>query len=381
MRSLVKLLVAAAVLGLGLAAAHTVMAAGAAEVDAAMRAHLAKIKLPPGFKIGVYAKVPLARSMALALPMGVLFVGTRLDTVYAVIDRNKDRVADEVIPAIRDLNVPNGLAFHAGFLYVAEQHRIGQYAAPEFDIYKQFRVATIHEGLPDEFLHGWRTLAVGPDEKLYVAVGAPCNICAVKDPAGTILRMNLDGSDAEVFARGVRNSVGMDFHPKTGELFFTDNGGDGLGDDQPPDELNHAPKPGMFFGYPYFAGGDTPSPDFKGKKPPAEPVMPVVRFGAHGASLGIHFYRGEMFPAEYKGDAIVAQHGSWNRSEPFGYRLLRVRFDAKGMPESKEVFAEGWLQNGEAWGRPVDVKELHDGSLLVSDDYAGVIYRITYGGG
>lgn len=379
MRPLAKLLVAAAALGLGLAAAEMALAAGAAEVGEAMRANLAKIKLPPGFKIGVYAKVPQARSMALALPMGVLFVGTRQETVYAVIDRNKDRVADEVIPAIQDLNVPNGLAFHAGFLYVAEQTRIGQYAAPEFDIYNQFRVGTIYEGLPDEFLHGWRTLAVGPDDKLYVAVGAPCNICAVKDPEGTILRMNLDGSAAEVYARGVRNSVGMDFHPKTGELFFTDNGGDGLGDDQPPDELNHAPKPGMFFGYPYFAGGDTPSPDFKGKTPPAEPVMPVVRFGAHGASLGIHFYRGEMLPAEYKGDAIVAQHGSWNRTEPFGYRLLRVRFDANGMPVSNEVFAEGWLQGGEAWGRPVDVKELPDGSLLVSDDYAGVIYRITYG--
>jgi len=353
---------------------------GGAQTDEAIEASLAKIKLPPGFSISIYAEVPRARSMAVGKPMGVLFVGTRQETVYAVTDRNKDRVADEVIEAITGLNVPNGIAYHAGFLYVAEQHQVGMYAAPEFDIYNQFRVATIHEGLPNEFLHGWRYLAVGPDNKLYMAVGAPCNICDVQDPAGTIMRMNMDGSGAEVFARGVRNSVGMDFHPKTGVLHFTDNGGDGLGDDRPPDELNAAPKPGLFFGYPYFAGGDTRSPGYEDKKPPAEPTMPVVRFGAHGASLGIHFYEGDMFPAEYRGDAFVAQHGSWNRSEPFGYRVLRVRFDDAGKVAGKEVFAEGWLQGDEAWGRPVDIKELPDGSLLISDDYAGVIYRVSYSG-
>ncbi len=377
MKPFTKIALGVAALWFGLAGA---VLPPTARADDAIHANLAKLKLPPGFKIGIYAKVPSARSMVLARPMGVLFVGTRRDTVYAVVDRDKDRMADEVIPVIKGLKVPNGLAFHAGFLYIAEQTQISMYAAPEFDINTQFRVATIHKGLPDQFLHGWRYLAVGPDKKLYVAVGSPCNICDVQDPAGTIMRMNLDGSGAEIYARGVRNSVGMDFHPKTGELFFTDNGGDGLGDDVPSDELNHAPKQGMFFGFPYYAGGDTKSPGYEAKKPESKATMPILKFGAHGASLGIHFYTGKMFPAEYQGDAFVAQHGSWNRTEPFGYRILRVRFDDKGKPVGKEVFVEGWLRDGEAWGRPVDIKSLPDGSLLVSDDYAGVIYRISYGG-
>ncbi len=354
------------------------LGAQATAEEAGLEANLAKIKLPPGFEISIYARADGARSMAIGKPMAVVFVGTRSDTVYAVVDRDKDRVADEVIEAITGLKVPNGLAFLGGFLYVAEQTQISMYAAPEFDIHTQFKVATIHQGLPDEFLHGWRSLAVGPDNKIYVAVGSPCNICDVNDPAGTILRMNPDGSGAEVYARGVRNSVGMDFHPKTGELFFTDNGADGMGDDVPPDELNHAPKAGMFFGFPYYGGGSVTSPGYEGKKPPQEPTMPVMEFGPHQASLGIHFYRGEMFPAEYKGDAFVAQHSSWNRTVPAGYRIMRVRFDAAGKPVGKEVFAEGWLQGEEAWGRPVDIKELPDGSLLVSDDYVGAIYRISY---
>ena len=341
--------------------------------------NLAKIKLPPGFKIGLYAEVPNARSMAVGKPMGVVFVGTRQSSVYAVVDRDKDRVADEVIEAIKDLKMPNGLAFHAGFLYIAEQHQISMYAAPEFDIRTQFLVGTIHDDLPDEFFHGWRYLAIGPDRKLYVTVGSPCNICDVEDPKGTILRMNLDGSDVEVFARGIRNSVGLDFHPKTGEVFFTDNGADDLGDDVPSDEFNHAPKAGLFFGFPYFVGGTTESPDHAGKAPPAEPTVPVVEFSAHYAPLGVHFYDGGMFPDEYRGDAFVAQHGSWNRSEPAGYRIMRIRFDDQGKAMGKEVFAEGWLQGDEAWGRPVDIKMLGDGSLLVSDDYAGALYRISYG--
>ncbi len=350
-----------------------------AEAEEGLEANLAKIKLPPGFRIDLYAEVPAARSMAIGKPMGVVFVGSRQEMVHAVIDRDKDRRADEVVKILDGLNVPNGMAFDAGFLYIAEQDKISKFAAPEFDIYKQFNLGPIYEGLPNEFLHGWRYIAIGPDRKLYVAVGAPCNICEPKGLEGTIIRMNLDGSGMEVYARGVRNSVGMDFHPKTGELFFTDNGADGLGDDEPPDELNHAPEPGMFFGYPYYAGGATRSPDFKDKTPPKDSVMPVVEFGAHHAPLGIHFYRGKMFPEEYRGDAFVAQHGSWNRSVPAGYRIMRVRFDDQGRPTGKEVFAEGWLQGEEAWGRPVDIKELADGSLLVSDDFAGAIYRISYG--
>jgi glucose/arabinose dehydrogenase len=351
-----------------------------AQAQDGVQANLAKIKMPPGFKIAIYAEVPGARAMAVGKPMGVVFVGTRHDSVFAVVDRDKDRTADQVLQVMTGMHVPNGIAFNAGFLYVAEQTRIGMYAAPEFDIYQQFRVATIHEGLPDEFLHGWRTLAIGPDKKLYVAVGSPCNICEVSDPAGTIMRMNLDGSDPEIYARGVRNSVGMDFHPKTGELFFTDNGGDGLGDEVPADELNHAPKMGLDFGFPHHAGGQTVSPGFEDKKPDGEITLPVIEFGAHHAALGIHFYKGAMFPAEYKGDAFVAQHGSWNRTDPAGYRIMRIRFDGAGKPVGKEVFAEGWLQGDEAWGRPVAFATLGDGSLLVSDDYAGIIYRISYGG-
>ncbi len=342
-------------------------------------ANLARLNLPPGFKIELYARVPQARSIGIAKPMNTVFVGTRRDVVYAVLDRDKDRVAEEVVEVIKGLNVPNGVTVKSGFLYVAEQHRITRYLATEFDIYQQFLAGEIFTGLPDEFFHGWRYINIGPDNKLYVAVGSPCNICDVEDPKGTIVRMDLDGANVEVFARGVRNSVGFDFHPETGELFFSDNGADGLGEDVPSDELNHAPRAGLHFGFPYFAGGATPTPGYEGKQPPGELTAPVIELGAHGAPLGMTFYRGNMFPAEYRGDLFIAQHGSWNRDQPFGYRIMRIRFDDEGKAVSKEVFAEGWLEGEDAWGRPVDIKELGDGSLLVSDDYVGALYRISYG--
>jgi glucose/arabinose dehydrogenase len=190
--------------------------------------------------------------------------------------------------------------------------------------------------------------------------------------------MELDGSRLEVFARGVRNSVGIDFHPRTGEAYFTDNGADGMGDDSPPDELNHAPRAGLDFGFPYYGGGRDVTRDYRGRPPPQDAVFPVVAFGAHVAALGVHFYRGRMFPEVYRTDAFVAQHGSWNRSTPDGYRLMRIRFDSGGRIVGSEVFAEGWLTGSTAWGRPVDIKELPDGSLIVSDDRAGAIYRISY---
>jgi glucose/arabinose dehydrogenase len=340
---------------------------------------LARIKLPPGFKIAVYAEVPSARSMALAAPLGGMFVGTRGDSVYAVFDRDQDGRAETVRPITRSLNVPNGIAYHDNYLYIAEQHRIIRYR-PVLAHLAPLRVEVLLDRLPNLSHHGWRYAAIGPDRRLYVTIGAPCNICDVGGVQGTILRMGLDGKGAEVFAVGIRNSVGIDFHPKTGEAFFTDNGGDRLGDNIPADELNHAPRKGMNFGFPYYAGGRTISPNYRDRKRPGDAVFPVIEFGAHVAALGIHFYRGSMFPPEYRGDAFVAQHGSWNRSVPDGYRVMRIRFDAAGKPVGKEIFADGWLVAGSAWGRPVDIKELADGSLLVSDDRAGVIYRITYEG-
>jgi glucose/arabinose dehydrogenase len=190
--------------------------------------------------------------------------------------------------------------------------------------------------------------------------------------------MRQDGHELEVFARGVRNSLGLDWHPGTSELFFTDNGGDQLGDEVPPDELNRAPERDLHFGYPYLYGPGQPYPQFAGREPPGPVTQPEVNFDAHVAALGVHFYRGRMFPQDYRHDAFVAQHGSWNRSDPIGYRIMRVRFDADGRPTGQEVFIEGWLGQGGAWGRPVDVAELPDGSLLVSDDEAGVIYRVKY---
>lgn len=356
-------------------------------VPEALQANLEKIKLPPGFKIDLYAKVPGARSLVVSKPLPQVFVGSRQDMVHVVLDRNNDRVGDEVVAFDAGLYMPNGVAFSKqGFLYVAETERIIAYAAAQFDPYKPIGPFVIHEGFPKYDLHGWRYLAMGPDGKLYVALGANCNVCDAEEPQATILRIGLteDGlgaTDVEVYARGIRNSVGMDWHPVTGELFFTDNGADLMGDDIPADELNHAPEPGMHFGFPYYGGGRTKSNEFADQEPPVEVTFPVVEFQAHTANLGIDFYQGSMFPEEYKNDAFVAQHGSWNRTVPIGYRIMRIRFDENGQPVDKEVFAEGWLQeDGQAWGRPVDIEELPDGSLLVSDDFAGAIYRISYQG-
>lgn len=348
---------------------------------ASAEANLHKLNMPDGFHVEVYAEVPGARQMAFGQSTGTVFVGTRGNKVYAVVDRDKDRKADEVVTMLDDLKVGNGVAMYQGNLYVAEQHRIARYAAPGFDLslpFKQMR-EVIFDDLPDKAHHGWRYLDFGPDGKLYVSVGAPCNICDVSGYEGSILRMNPDGSDPEVYAYGVRNSVGIDFHPETGELYFTDNNVDMMGDDKPAGELNAAPKPGMHFGFPYYAGGEARHPDWQDKQPPQEVTFPAVEFQAHTASLGFKFYTGKMFPEEYHGDAIIAQHGSWNRSEPVGYKLERVTFDEHYQVSGHETFIDGWLVDGEAWGRPTDVLELPDGSLLVSDDYNGVIYRVSYG--
>jgi glucose/arabinose dehydrogenase len=349
---------------------------------AAAEANLHKLNVPEGFNVEVYAEVPGARQMTFGQSTGTVFVGTRGKNAYAVVDKNKDRQADEVVNILSDLKIGNGVAMHQGNLYVAEQNRIARYAAPGFDLtlpFEQMR-EVVFDDLPDKAHHGWRYIDFGPDGKLYVTVGAPCNICDVKGYEGTIIRMNPDGSEAEVYAHGVRNSVGIDFHPESGDLYFTDNNVDMMGDDNPPGEFNHAAEMGQHFGFPYYAGGNARHQDWQDKPVPQEMTFPEVEFQAHTANLGFKFYTGKMFPAEYQGDAIIAQHGSWNRTEPVGYKLQRVTFDSNEVT-GHEVFIDGWLQDGEAWGRPTDVLELPDGSLLVSDDYNGVIYRISYGQG
>ncbi|MFA9461364.1 SMP-30/gluconolactonase/LRE family protein [Thiohalorhabdus methylotrophus] len=358
------------------------LAAGSASAASpAMEENLEKLNLPDGFHVEIYAEVPGARSMALGQSTGTVFVGTRGKKLYAVVDKDKDRSADRVLTLMDDLKVGNGVAMHEGNLYVAEQHRITRVGGVGFDLNMPFEKMRqeVFTGLPDKAHHGWRYLELGPDGKLYVTVGAPCNICDPQDIEASIIRMDPDGSDVEVYAEGIRNSVGMDFQPGSGTLYFTDNGVDMMGDERPAGELNAAPEAGMHFGFPYYAGGKDRQKQWADKQPPQQVTYPVETFRAHTANLGLDFYTGGMFPAAYRGDAIVAQHGSWNRSSPIGYRLMRVRFDDSGSAAGKEVFVDGWLQNGEAWGRPVDTLQLPDGSLLVSDDYAGVIYRISYG--
>ncbi len=344
--------------------------------------NLDKVNLPEGYKISIYAEVPGARQMALGQSMGNVFVGTRSGEVYGIVDKDKDRKADKVVKMMSDLKMPNGVAMHQGFLYVAENHRIVRYPGVGFSLELPWEemAEVIYEGMPTSFHHGWHYIRFAKDNKLYVSVGAPCNICEVKGIEGTIIRMDADGSNMEVFARGIRNSVGFDFHPLTGVLHFTDNGVDMMGDLIPPGEFNAADKAGLHFGFPYYAGGKARHKDWKNKKPPVEVTFPLIEFDAHVAALGTLFYTGTMFPAQYRNDAFVAQHGSWNRSEPIGYQIMRIKFDKKGRAKSTEVFADGWLNNGEAWGRPVDILQLPDGSILVSDDYQGVIYRISYEG-
>ena len=339
---------------------------------------LDKIKLPPGFKIEVYTgNVPGARSMTLS-PNGTLFVGTRNGEVYAVVDNNKDNKADEVITIVQGLNMPNGVSFRDNSLYVAEVSRVLRYDNIESRLKNPPKPVVVNDTFPKETHHGWKFIRFGPDGMLYIPIGAPCNVCEKEDKRyGSIMRMKPDGSGLEIFAKGIRNTVGFDWDPVTKELWFTDNGRDMLGDDIPPDELNHATKKGMHFGFPYVHGKDILDPEFGKNRSPEEFNPPSMELGPHSASLGMRFYSGDMFPKEYRYHIFIAEHGSWNRSTPIGYRVTLVRLEG-GKAAKYEVFAEGWLQHGKAWGRPVDVQVMPDGALLVSDDMAGVIYRISY---
>ena len=354
------------------------------------------IKLPPGFKIEVYASgVTNAREMTLG-PKGTVFVGSRNkpagDTVYALVDKNGDHKADQVLTIAKGLNEPNGVAFHDGALYVGEISRIIRFDNIESRLESPGEPVVVNDTLPKDTHHGQKFIAFGPDGMLYVPVGAPCNICDKEkdDPRyASILRMKPDGSGVEVFASGVRNTVGFDWHPRTRELWFTDNGRDNLGDDVPRDELNTAPRKGLHFGYPFCHQGDVSDPEFGKARPCSEFQAPARPLDAHVAAIGMRFYTGRMFPEEYRNQIIIAEHGSWNRTTPQGYRLSLVKLDGNKVV-SYTRFAEGWLRGlkpapaggamvGDVWGRPADVLVMPDGALLVSDDKAGVVYRISYG--
>lgn len=344
---------------------------------------LQNIKLPPGFEISIFAEnVTNARSLVLS-DTQTLFVSTRNEgKVYAI--KHDGIKAQKVITIASGLNRPNGVAFRKGSLYVAEVNRILRYDNIEAHLENPPKPVVVTDQYPSDNAHGWKFIRFGPDGLLYVPVGAPCNICEPGDPYASITRIDVDKRNPkpELFARGIRNTVGFDWHPQTGELWFTENGRDHLGDDIPPEELNKVSKAGQHFGYPYCHGGDIPDPEFGSKRKCTEFSPPEVKFQAHSAALGIRFYTGSSFPAEYRHQAFIAHHGSWNRTKKSGYKLVTVNSAIKaGEKPTYKVFAEGWLNSDDSvWGRPVDLLQLPDGSLLVSDDYANVIYRISYKG-
>ena len=352
---------------------------GSAGEDVGSQAVLSKIKVPKGFVVSFFAEgIDNARSMAPG-DNGVVYVATgRRDEVWALQDSDGDGRADKRFLLASGLNMPNGVAYADNTLYVAEIHRIIKFEHITENLAHPPKPVVVYEQFPRKRHHGWKYLRIGPDNKLYTAVGAPCNICDPEQPIFTsLVRLNRDGSDFEILARGIRNTVGFDWNPATGELFFTENGRDYLGDDVPPEELNKWSKKGQHFGYPY-CHGSIPDPKFGKGKTCRQYVLPEWQFKAHMAPLGVHFYRGSQFPQRYQGQMLVALHGSWNRSKPHGYRVVLIRF-RQGKPVSEMVFADGWLENnGQMLGRPVDIIELPDGSILVSDDHLGAIYRIAY---
>jgi len=364
---------------------------------AGIRRTLERITLPAGFKIELYAVVPDARHIAIG-PQGVVtIVGTRKEKVWSVTDRNKDRVADEVkdfAPSLQ-FTIPNGPCFSKdGFLYIAEQNRVLLFPAAEYfyegpDV-AAFTLVAKGDLIPESeesYNHTSRVCKIGPDGMIYISMGQPFNVTPADKiemyrnlGIGGIIRMNLDGTGREVYTTGIRNSVGHDFHPETGELWFTDNQVDGMGDDIPPGEINHQTAAGQHFGFPWYGGGSVRTNEFKGEDIPFDVTAPASETVAHAADLGMTFYTGKMFPAKYKNAIFSAQHGSWNRTTPVGARVMVTFIDDEGTATT-QPFAEGWIdENGEYLGRPVDVAQMHDGSILVSDDLAGALYRISYGG-
>jgi glucose/arabinose dehydrogenase len=374
-------------------AAVVLLAAVAMSPQTTEKLPLDQIKLPPGFVIQLYADgVRNARQMALG-DKGTLFVGSRnARRVYAVVDRDGDKKADQVYTIASGLASPSGIAFRDGALYVGDISRVIRYDGIESKLESPPQPVIVNDKLPKETHHGWKYLAFGPDGMLYVPVGAPCNICdrtGEDERFATITRMKADGTGQEIFARGIRNTVGFDWHPQTHELWLAENGRDEMGDNVPPDELLRANKPGLHFGFPFCHAGDTPDPEFGAKRPCSEFEPPAMKLGAHVAAIGMKFYTGRMFPEEYRNQIFIAEHGSWNRSEPQGYRIMLVKLKGN-KAVSYTPFAEGWLRGtrssrgsrttADAWGRPADVLVMPDGSMLIADDEAGVIYRVTYKG-
>ncbi|WP_291009495.1 PQQ-dependent sugar dehydrogenase [Hoeflea sp.] len=378
-------------------ATFTQIAQEGATADA-LRQIIPHINVPEGFEISLYAVVPDARSMAVAPQGTVTFVGTRKDKVWSVVDRDRDRVADDVkdfAPSIT-FDIPNGPCFSRdGFLYIAERNRVLVFPAAEFFFEGPDPAVGVvvaqGELIPAEeesFNHTARVCRVGPDGKLYISLGQPHNVQPAEKVEmydeigiGGIIRINTDGTGREVYTRGIRNSVGHDFNPANGDLWFTDNQVDGMGDDIPPGELNRQTAAGQHFGFPW-TNSRVELPDFKNVPRPegVEFVEPQLELTAHAADLGMSFYRGNSFPDKYKGGIFWAQHGSWNRTTPVGARVMFTALDENGDAAGGEVFADGWLneETGEYRGRPMDIAFLPDGSMLVSDDFAGAIWRIAY---
>lgn len=338
-----------------------------------------EIELPEGFQIEVFAdQLPEARSLARS-EAGTIFVGTRDENaVYALQDVDADGRADSAYTIAEGLDTPNGVAVRKGTLYVAEIGRILRYNDVEHRLQDPPEPVVVTNAFPEDEHHGWKYIAFGPNDQLYVPVGAPCNVCDPGDPYAALHRLAPDGSSHEIVARGVRNTVGFDWHPETGNLWFTDNGRDWLGDDRPPDELNRLTEPDQHFGYPYVHGTDLVDPEFGDGQDPSDYVGPEQALGPHVAALGLTFYTGSQFPDAYRGDLFIAEHGSWNRSTKIGYRVMRVHLNENHEAVRYVPFATGWLQGDSNWGRPVDVLQTPNGALLVSDDQTGVVYRITY---
>lgn len=348
--------------------------------------YLDRIKLRGGFSISIYAEgMDEARSLAMG-DDGTLYVGTRgaqgapaIGKVYAITNDDGDGKGDQVITILEGLNYPNGVAFHDGDLYVAEIDRVLKYEDIDGRLLDMPEPVVVVDDLPDEYQHGWKFIDIGPDNKLYIPIGAPCNTCEPDDEFARIIRVNLDGSGLEVVARGVRNSVGFDWHPVSQELWFSDNGRDLLGDDTPPEELNNVTEAGQHFGFPYRYGKGLVDSEFDTDLTDADLTPAALELPAHNAGLGIDFYTGNQFPPEYQGRLLAAYHGSWNRNPIDGYRIRMVLFE-NNKAVSYEDFASGWVEDNKYWGRPVDIEEMADGSILVSDDHNGVIYRISYTG-
>ncbi|MCC9621544.1 PQQ-dependent sugar dehydrogenase [Thalassospira sp. MA62] len=353
-----------------LCAAFGVTAVGGAyaqQISDQLRDAQSQLTIEDGYRLTVFAEVPNARTIAVAPELDGIFVGTRGRNLYFVADSNGDGVGETVNRISDDFKMANGIVYTPGRLFVADQHRIVAYDLSGFDGTNLGPPRILFTNLPDKRHHGWRYSALSPDgSRLFVAVGAPCNICKVSGLEGTIMSIPVNGGAPEIYASGIRNSVGLTFHPDTGDLWFTDNGGDMLGDDVPREELNHAPESGGFYGYPWYAGNDTISPQFSDETPPEDTIFPAFTFNAHNAPLGFAFDNG---------DALVALHGSWNRTVPDGYEVLRVEF-MNGKPVAANPFLSGFLRsNGAVIGRPVDVKHYVDGSILISDDHASAIWR------